>query len=111
MTISQLPQVLFPSRYSSTVLPPSRYPSTVLPPSRYSSAAHPLRFSRAKGGTFNFRVSLSHRPEGKILGIAGMHGIEESALVRRAKAFDMRVLYYNRQMKAWLSRKKKDIET
>lgn len=101
MTISQLPQVLFPSRYSSTVLPPSRY----------SSAAHPLRFSRAKGGTFNFRVSLSHRPEGKILGIAGMHGIEESALVRRAKAFDMRVLYYNRQMKAWLSRKKKDIVT
>lgn len=40
-----------------------------------------------------------------------MHGIEESAIVRRAKAFDMRVLYCNRQMKAWLSRKKKDIET
>ncbi len=36
-----------------------------------------------------------HDPEGKVLGIIGMGGIG-SALAKRASAFDMKIIYYNR---------------
>jgi lactate dehydrogenase-like 2-hydroxyacid dehydrogenase len=38
---------------------------------------------------------LGHNPEGKTLGILGMGGIGRNIL-RKAEAFDMRVIYHNR---------------
>ncbi|PWN48142.1 hypothetical protein IE53DRAFT_334235 [Violaceomyces palustris] len=49
----------------------------------------------ARQGKWKSGLSPAHDPEGKVLGIVGMGGIG-GALAKRAKAFDMKILYHNR---------------
>ncbi|PWZ03061.1 hypothetical protein BCV70DRAFT_197298 [Testicularia cyperi] len=49
----------------------------------------------ARSGKWKSGLKPAHDPEGKTLGIIGMGGIG-SALARRAAAFDMKIIYYNR---------------
>ncbi|KAI9797641.1 MAG: hypothetical protein M1835_007389 [Candelina submexicana] len=52
--------------------------------------------SSLRAGNWRGNMQLGHDPEGKVLGILGMGGIG-SALAKRAKAFEMRVVYHNRR--------------
>nr|CDI52005.1 2-hydroxyacid dehydrogenase [Melanopsichium pennsylvanicum 4]SNX82454.1 probable GOR1 \ len=49
----------------------------------------------ARSGKWKSGLKPAHDPEGKVLGIIGMGGIG-SALAKRAAAFDMKIIYYNR---------------
>ncbi|KAN0060621.1 hypothetical protein ACQY0O_007279 [Thecaphora frezii] len=49
----------------------------------------------AREGKWKSGLKPAHDPENKVLGIIGMGGIG-SALARRAAAFDMKIIYYNR---------------
>ncbi|EPQ30312.1 uncharacterized protein PFL1_02427 [Pseudozyma flocculosa PF-1] len=49
----------------------------------------------AREGKWKSGLKPAHDPETKVLGIIGMGGIG-SALARRAEAFDMKILYHNR---------------
>ncbi|KAI3480725.1 hypothetical protein L1887_57204 [Cichorium endivia] len=49
----------------------------------------------ARSGKWKSGLNPAHDPENKVLGIIGMGGIG-SALAKRAAAFDMKIIYYNR---------------
>lgn len=49
----------------------------------------------ARQGKWKSGLAPAHDPQNKVLGIIGMGGIG-SALARRASAFDMKIIYYNR---------------
>ncbi|TQS33391.1 hypothetical protein Golomagni_06266 [Golovinomyces magnicellulatus] len=49
----------------------------------------------ARSGKWKSGLKPAHDPENKVLGIIGMGGIG-SALAKRAAAFDMKIIYYNR---------------
>jgi glyoxylate reductase len=51
--------------------------------------------SALRKGDWRGKMTLGHDPEGKTLGILGMGGIG-GALAKRAKAFEMDVVYHNR---------------
>lgn len=48
-----------------------------------------------RNGDWRGDVGLNHDPENKVLGILGMGGIGR-ALAKRARAFDMKIIYHNR---------------
>ncbi|KAI9717010.1 MAG: hypothetical protein M1812_004945 [Candelaria pacifica] len=52
--------------------------------------------SSLRAGKWRGTMQLGHDPEGKVLGILGMGGIG-GALAKRARAFEMKVLYHNRR--------------
>ncbi|CCG82495.1 putative Hydroxyisocaproate dehydrogenase [Taphrina deformans PYCC 5710] len=49
----------------------------------------------ARTGKWKDGLPISHDPEGKVLGILGMGGIGR-ALAKRARGFDMEIIYHNR---------------
>lgn len=49
-----------------------------------------------RAGRWNTGLGLAHEPDGKTLGVLGMGGIGR-ALAKRARAFDMEIIYHNRK--------------
>lgn len=54
-----------------------------------------LRKGEWRGGLTTVAPKLGHDPQGKTLGILGMGGIGRN-MAKKAKVFEMRILYYNR---------------